>query len=282
MSTLPEKFYKDLLKVALTAAEKAGEYILQNSNRVPTYKYKSRANMVTEIDKTSEAIIVDTILKQFPEHQILAEEGLNQSSKSEFKWIIDPLDGTTNFVHCFPFYAVSIGLEYCGEVILGVVNFPPMKEVFHAISGKGAYLNNKKIRVSSVKRLEEALLATGFPYDITEKFKLNFDLFEIFYQKTQGIRRPGAAAIDLCYVACGRLDGFWEYELNPWDVAAGSIIVKEAGGKVRNIDGSPFTIYDRQILATNGLIEEEMLRVVKEFYTTLPNEILNKIIKREA
>jgi myo-inositol-1(or 4)-monophosphatase len=263
---LTKALEKALFTTALTAAQRAGQYILQHTESSPDYTLKSRANMVTQIDQTSEKIIVDTILKDFPDHQILAEEGLNQAGESEFKWIIDPLDGTTNFVHGFPFYAVSIGLEFEGQIILGVVNFPTFQELFYARAGQGAFLNQRQIRVSHIDKLEQALLATGFPYDLSGKFNLNFDLFKLFYQKTQGIRRPGAAAIDLCYVACGRLDGFWEYELNPWDVAAGSIIVQEAGGKLRNIDGSPFSIYDRQILATNGLIEAEMLQHLDQFF----------------
>jgi len=263
---LTKALEKALFTTALTAAQRAGQYILQHTESSPDYTLKSRANMVTLIDQTSEKIIVDTILKDFPDHQILAEEGLNQAGESEFKWIIDPLDGTTNFVHGFPFYAVSIGLEFEGQIILGVVNFPTFHELFYARAGQGAFLNRRQIRVSQIDKLEQALLATGFPYDLSGKFNLNFDLFKLFYQKTQGIRRPGAAAIDLCYVACGRLDGFWEYELNPWDVAAGSIIVQEAGGKLRNIDGSPFSIYDRQILATNGLIEAEMLQHLDQFF----------------
>lgn len=269
---LTKSLEKALFTTAMTAAQRAGRYILQHSESSPDYTLKSRANMVTLIDRTSEEIIVDTILKNFPDHQILAEEGLNQTGESEFKWIIDPLDGTTNFVHGFPFYAVSIGLEFEGKVILGVVNFPTYKELFYARAGQGAFLNRKQIWVSNIAKLEQSLLATGFPYDLSGKFNLNFDLFRMFYPKTQGIRRPGAAAIDLCYVACGRLDGFWEYELNPWDVAAGSIIVAEAGGRLRNINGSPFSISDRQILATNGLIEKEMLQLLDEFFQNYHNK----------
>ncbi len=262
---LPKSLEKSLFTTALVAAQKAGQYILQNSESNPEYTLKGRANMVTEIDRTAEKIIVETLLQNFPEHQVLSEEGSGQAGNSEFKWIIDPLDGTTNFVHGFPFYAVSIGLEFQGAIILGIVNIPTHNELFYARKGQGAYLNHCPIKVSSVPRLSDSLLATGFPYELSAKFNLNFDLFKMLYQKTQGIRRPGAAAIDLCYVACGRFDGFWEFELNPWDVAAGALIVQEAGGKLINIDGTPFSIYDRQILATNGIIESEMLDFIKEF-----------------
>lgn len=266
---LPKSLEEELFATALDAAQQAGRYILKHNESTPAYTLKSRANMVTLIDRTSEEMIVKTILRRFPDHQILTEEGLNQTCHSDFKWIIDPLDGTTNFVHGFPFYAVSIGLEYQGQIVLGVVNFPTQKELFYARLGQGAYLNQRPIRVSAIERLEQSLLATGFPYDLSERFNLNFDLFKIFYRQSQGIRRPGAAAIDLCYVACGRLDGFWEFELNPWDVAAGSIIVKEAGGSLRNIDGTPFSIYDRQILATNGRIENEMLATIKDYFASI-------------
>jgi len=254
---------KRLSVTALSAARLAGKIQKEKINTALLIDFKGRVNLVTEADRLAEQTIIETIHNHFPDHQILAEESPRIESESEFKWIIDPLDGTTNFVHGFPFFSISIGLEYRRELVLGVVHLPLLAETFTAFRNSGAFLNEKPIQVSKVEKLSASLLATGFPYENNINFQRNFELFRQIYPLTQGVRRAGSAAIDLCYTACGRLDGFWELELNAWDVAAGAIIVSEAGGKVINMDGSPFSVYDRQILATNSLIETELLSIFK-------------------
>ena len=264
-NTLTFSEIQRLFETALSAALSAGELLLSRVNSELNTKYKGRVNLVTSADQDAEQLIIDIIRDSFPAHQILAEERPAVATASEYRWIIDPLDGTTNYVHGLPFYAVSIALEWRGRIIVGVVNIPALHEVFTAIRGQGAYLNKKSILVSTTTQLNNALLATGFPYEQETHFHLNFELFKAFYQKCQGIRRAGSAAIDLCYVACGRFDGFWEYALNPWDVAAGSLIVTEASGKVTNIDRTPFRVDARQILATNGRIMDEMYSIFEQF-----------------
>ncbi len=222
-------------------------------------------NLVTQADKDSERAIVDFIQATFPTHQILAEEeGVHSAQESPYKWIIDPLDGTTNFTHGFPMYNVSIGLEYEGQCIVGVVIDPTRDELFSAVMGQGATLNGQPIRVSQVPQLDQALLVTGFGYDIRENPQNNLKEFRSFALRAQGMRRTGTAAIDLCYVACGRLDGFWELNLNPWDTAAGLVIVQEAGGRVTDYQGAPFSVYQHQLVASNGTIHQEMLGVLRE------------------
>ena len=222
-------------------------------------------NLVTQADKESERAIVEFIQSKFPTHQILAEEeGVHSAQASPYKWIIDPLDGTTNFTHRFPMYNVSIGLEYQGQCIVGVVVDPTREELFSAISGQGAMLNGQSIGVSRVPQLDQALLVTGFGYDIRENPQNNLEEFRNFALRAQGMRRTGTAAIDLCYVACGRLDGFWELNLNPWDTAAGIVIVQEAGGRVTDYQGMPFSVYQNQLVASNGLIHQEMLEVLRD------------------
>ncbi len=264
-NTLAVSEIQRFFETALSAALSAGELLLSRVNSELNTKYKGRVNLVTSADQDAEQLIIDIIRNSFPAHQILAEERPPVATASEYRWIIDPLDGTTNYVHGLPFYAVSIALEWRGRIIVGVVNVPALHEVFTAIHGQGAYLNKKSILVSTTTQLNNALLATGFPYEQETHFHLNFELFKAFYQKCQGIRRAGSAAIDLCYVACGRFDGFWEYALNPWDVAAGSLIVTEASGKVTNIDRTPFRVDARQILATNGRIMDEMYGIFEQF-----------------
>jgi len=255
-----------LFNTALIAAQAAGKYIHAKLNTTLKIDYKGRANMVTQVDCKSEKIITDLIKENFPGHQILAEETSPVNTESPFKWIIDPLDGTTNFIHGFPCFAVSIALEYNGEIIIGIVLDPERNELFSAIKDQGAYMNKQPIHVSRIKNLSASLLSTGFPYELNEHFYKNIELFRAFFEKSQDIRRAGSAAIDLCYVACGRFDGFWEFDLNPWDVAAGALIVSEAGGKLSDFSGGDFSIYEKQVLATNGIIEKEMLDIL--YYLT--------------
>ncbi len=223
---------------------------------------KGRVDLVTDADLASEKYIIKAITAKFPEHSILAEEGSSVDNGSEFKWVVDPLDGTTNFAHNFPFYCVSIGCEYQGEIIAGAIFDPERNEMFEAVKGGGARLNRKVIRVSDKNKLEKSLLATGFPYDIGTSSEDNLKFFRRFIKRARAIRRAGSAALDLAYLACGRFDGFWELKLHPWDSAAGSLIVKEAGGRVTSFDGSKYTIYNKYILASNGRIHRQMINIL--------------------
>jgi myo-inositol-1(or 4)-monophosphatase len=249
----------NIFQTAIVAAQSAGYFIETKLYDNHNIDFKGRANVVTDVDRSAEEIIISMIRESFPDHQILAEETPAINTSSPFKWIIDPLDGTTNFIHGFPAFAVSIAVEYNNDVIIGVVYDPVRKELFSAIKNRGSFLNRKQIKVSNIKTLSESLLATGFPYELQGNFNLNMDIFREMYRNSQGVRRVGSAALDLCYTACGRFDGFWEFDLNPWDIAAGSLIVSEAGGKLSDFSGKDFSIYGKQVLATNGLIELEML-----------------------
>lgn len=246
-------------KVAIRAAYASGLLIKRSVGNISKVSYKGRDNIVTDVDKASEKLIIGMILRAFPDHSILSEESSPIDSGSRYRWVIDPIDGTTNFAHAFPFFCVSIALEEKGRVILGVVYDPMRDEIFIARRGKGATLNGKKIEVSRVGSLGVSFLATGFSYGITRKDR-NISHFRKLLVKTQAIRRAGSAALDLCYVACGRFDGFWEMNLHSWDVAAASLIVEEAKGKVTKFDGKPYSIHDKNILATNGRIHSQMVR----------------------
>jgi myo-inositol-1(or 4)-monophosphatase len=253
-----------MVQVAVEAARVAGKFLKQNVGKIKTIEQKdgSERNLVTEIDKRSEEMIVEMIRKHFPSHEILAEERGSQGS-SKTKWIIDPLDGTTNFTHGLPVFCVSIGIEHDGEIIAGVIYDPNLDEIFTAEKGKGAYLNGRRMRVSQTQTLSKSLLVTGFPYNIAENPNHAVERFVNFLMKAQAVRRMGSAAIDLAYVACGRYDGFWEVALNPWDMAAGMLLVQEAGGTVTDFQGGKFSIYQKEILASNGLIQSEMLTTIK-------------------
>jgi myo-inositol-1(or 4)-monophosphatase len=255
----------DFLTVAIESAKEAGRFLKLNLGKVKNIESKKEEiNLVTEIDKGSEKKIIDFLKSRFPNHSILAEESGETNPGSDFKWIIDPLDGTTNYTHSFPVFCVSIALEFKGEVILGVVYDPNLDELFYAEKGKGAFLNGKRISVSKTDKLIKSMLATGFPYNVKENPDNCIEHFVNFLMEAQAIRRLGSAALDLVYVACGRLDGFWEVNLNPWDTAAGKIIVEEAGGKVTDFYGNDFNIYTKGIVASNGLIHEQMLEVIKK------------------
>ncbi len=225
--------------------------------------FKGEINLVTDVDRDCEALIVAVIREEWPGHDILAEENEYAPSGSGFRWIIDPLDGTTNYAHGFPWFCVSIALEIAGEVRLGVIYHPMMAELFTVVKGEEAFLNGKQLRVSKREPLKSCLLATGFPYDRTRDNENNFTHFENFQMAARAVRRAGAAALDLAYVAAGRLDGYWECKLKPWDVAAGQLLVTEAGGRVTNHAGEAFSVYDHRILASNGLIHGEMVEVLK-------------------
>ena len=225
-------------------------------------EFKGRINPVTNVDLQSERLITRTIAKKFPTHTILTEEGANSTGSAGVRWVIDPLDGTVNFAHGFPVYCVSIGIEIDGRLAGGAVFDPERNELFWAVSGGGAFLNKKRIRVTSESRLERCLMATGFAYDIGTAKRNNLGLFARVAKKVQGVRRPGSAAIDLCWLASGRLDGFWELKLAPWDTAAAKVVVDEAGGKTSRVDGSSHTIFSEDLLATNGRIHRSMINLL--------------------
>jgi len=248
-------------RLAIRTALKSGLFIKNSVGKIWKVYYKGKDNIVTDIDKKAEDIIIKEINSVFPDHSVLSEERKPQIGRSPYKWVIDPIDGTTNFAHAFPFFCVSIALEYSGKVILGVVYDPMRKELFYAEKGKGAYLNNRRINVSKAKRLADSFLATGFSYGPKRKDK-NIKNFSNFLTRTMAIRRAGSAALDLCYVACGRFDGFWEMGLHPWDSAAASLIVTEAKGLVTKFDGSGFTPYDKELLASNGFVHAQMVKIL--------------------
>lgn len=254
-----------LLETAKEAAYEAGEIQLSFLGKVKEITRKSCKNdLVTVADKQSEEKIISIIKTYYPDHNILGEEtGCHNENDSEYLWVVDPLDGTTNFAHNFPHFAVSIGLVKRGKIIMGVVYDPCRNELFWAAEGFGAFLNSEPIKVSATEYLSEALVATGFAPMKADAFEANFEHFKKFMFKTQAIRRPGAAALDICYVACGRLDAFWEMKLNAWDVAAGTCIAREAGGKVTNFDSEDFDIYEKSIIASNGILHNSMKEVIE-------------------
>ncbi len=252
--------------VAIKAAQEAGQILLDWMEKGFTVEFKGIMNLVTDADRAAEQAIIARISTAFPTHPILAEEGGTSSgSDARYKWVIDPLDGTTNYTHAFPAFCVSIGLEIDGSIAVGVVFDPMRKELFVAEKGKGASCNGQAISVSRADTLSDALLVTGFSYDVRQdKTANNFNFFRGFVTRAQGVRRTGTAALDLCYVAAGRFDGFWEMKLAPWDVAAGSLMVTEAGGAINDFAGNPFSIYRDEVLASNGIIQKEMLSVFSD------------------
>jgi myo-inositol-1(or 4)-monophosphatase len=251
--------HRTYLEVAVEAARLAGSYQRHRFTSTLEIDLKGDKNLVTEVDRESERLIVTHLLESFPAHNIVAEEGDYPHGDSPYRWIIDPLDGTTNYAHGFPWFCVSIGLEVADEIVVGVIYNPVHDELFTAIKEEGAYLNGRRLQVSSRSPVRNTLLGTGFPYDCATDPDNNFTHFISFQKAARGIRRAGAAALDLAFVAAGRLDGFWELKLKPWDVAAGILIVREAGGVVSAFDGSPHDIYNHRIVASNGLIHNEMI-----------------------
>ncbi len=251
------------LKEAEGIAKKAGKMLRENINTSAEIFFKGAVDLVTDFDNRAQRMIFDHLSACFPDHDFIGEEGLSKNRGEEFRWIIDPLDGTTNYAHGFPIFCVSIALEWKEEIVLGVVYDPMRREMFSAVKEEGAFLNGKKIQVSSIGDLDKSLVATGFPYDLRESKVNNIDHFNNFVVRVQAIRRCGSAAMDLCYVACSRFDGFWELKLKPWDVAAGALIVKEAGGKISDFKNGELSIFGNEILATNGLIYTQMVEVLQ-------------------
>jgi len=226
--------------------------------------FKGEIDLVTEIDYLSENKIVGFLKEKLPDYDILAEEGGGCDSGSACRWILDPLDGTTNYAHGYPCFCVSLALEYDRKIVWGAVYDPIHEELFSAEAGKGAFLNNERIKVSSTARLDRAMLCTGFPYDVRESADDILNLLEGFLKTAQDIRRDGSAALDLCYVAMGRFDGFWEMKLKPWDVAAGALIVQEAGGSATGFDNALLDLKRGDVLASNLLIHDEMINVIRK------------------
>jgi len=255
-----------VLELALRAAREAGALLLANLGRRIEVSHKGPIDLVTEMDLASEALITNLISTHYPRHSILAEEqgSSGAGDGAEYCWIVDPLDGTTNYAHGYPCFCVSIAVERRGEVVVGVVYDPTRDEMFVAERGAGATLNQRPIRVSDTSPLDSALLVTGFPYSIAEEKFTNLDHFRDFSLAGRAVRRDGSAALDLCYVACGRFDGFWELALRPWDTAAGALIAIEAGGQVSKFDGRAFDIRTPECLATNGRIHDEMIAVLQK------------------
>jgi myo-inositol-1(or 4)-monophosphatase len=252
----------EIERVALRAARAAGRIHLKRMNKISIANKSNVIDLVTEADRESEAAVIDVINRAFPTHAILAEESGASTHTSEHRWIIDPLDGTTNFAHGYPQFCVSIAYERRGRLQSAVIFDAFKKEAFTAHRGKGARLNGKPIRVTRTRALAGALLATGFPYDRRERRRFYLAFWEAFMLRTHGVRRTGSAALDLASVASGRVDAFWEFGLKPWDVAAGALLVEEAGGKVTNMDGTPLDLAGAQILATNKRVHREMTEVI--------------------
>lgn len=246
------------------SARGAGDILLNYYSQDLRMEMKDEINPVTIADTESEKFIIETIQARFPEHSILAEERPEIETESDYLWVIDPLDGTTNYAHQFPLFCVSIALHHKGKPLLGVIYEPLRDEFFYGESGGGATLNDEQISVSDVESLKRAFLTTGFAYDVHSSAEDNVDNFRAFLKRALAIRRGGSAALDLAYVACGRFDGFWEMKLHPWDTAVGILLVEEAGGEVTKFNSEPFSIYDVEILATNGLIHDEMVSVLRE------------------
>lgn len=246
------------------ALDTAGKLIKKASLERQVIEKKTELSLVTETDKRAENEIVRVIKNHFPDHAFLTEES-PPSGDSKSRWIIDPIDGTTNYAHTYPVAAVSIAYENNGTLLAGGVYDPFRDELFSAFKGEGAFLNNTPIKVSETPTLSEALLATGFPYDRRERLDNYLKIIKDFLMIGQGLRRSGAAAIDLCYIACGRLDAYWEFQLNAWDKAAAMLIIDEAGGKTTNYSGEPLTLDHTQNVATNGIIHDEVLKVLEPY-----------------
>ena len=247
---------------AVDLARRSGVLLKEKFNQKHEIHYKGEINLVTEADKKSEDLIIAAISQKFPHHGILSEESPVITGVGKLRWIIDPLDGTTNYAHGYPVFCVSIALENEGTIVLGVIYDPMREEMFVAVRGGGLYLNEKKLRVSDVSDLSRSLLVTGFPYDIRESKDNNLNFFNAMAINVQAIRRAGAAALDLAYLAAGRFDGFWELKLKPWDTAAGCLMVEEAGGVISDIAGSKWHLQSPNLLASYGLIHQQMISVL--------------------
>jgi myo-inositol-1(or 4)-monophosphatase len=250
------------IRFARETAYAAGQTLLKGHRKNIEVSRKGVVNLVTEMDLRSERLIRDAVRKTFPSHSLLAEESFSEDTGSRYRWIVDPLDGTTNYVHGYPVWCVSMALELDGEIVGGVVNDPNRDEMFYGWRGRGAFLNRRRLHVSRQTRLSDALLATGFPYDIRESDLDNLDNFARFYKLCRSVRRGGSAALDLAYTAAGIFDGFWELKLSPWDTAAGKLLVEESGGTVTDLSGGAFDIFGKEIACANSRLLVQMLDVL--------------------
>lgn len=254
----------DFLPFMQELAREAGAVLTSYFGKV-AIEYKGEVDLVTEADRSSERLVVGRIRKEFPGHDLIGEEGSRVETGSDFRWYIDPLDGTTNFAHGYPVFCVSIALEHKGERVAGVIYDPCRDELFAAEKGSGSRLNGKPIQVSKIKRLAESLVSTGFPSHKRHK-NPNIHFYHQITLRSHGVRRAGSAALDLCCVACGRYDGFWEFNLNSWDTAAGVLLVAEAGGRITDFTGGPFDISSKEVLASNSLVHDEFLAEFKNIF----------------
>jgi myo-inositol-1(or 4)-monophosphatase len=245
---------------ACAIVRRTGDLIRRASSEQKAIRYNSEVDLITRFDRRSQAVLLKELRRRFPDFGVLSEEAINIKGSSAIRWVIDPLDGTTNFAHNLPIWALSVGLEMESEIVIGIVYDPTRNELFSAIRHGGAYLNGKRIHVSATRRLEQSLLVTGFPYDVRRSRVNNLDHFARFAVRAQAVRRLGSAALDLCYTACGRFDGYWELKLSPWDQAAGSLILRESGGRITDFKGRPFNFCGNEVLGTNGLIHRQMMR----------------------
>ncbi len=250
----------DYLNAAIEIAREAGALLAELSTQPLEINYKHRSDLVTVADRRSEALIVGRLRERFPDHAIVGEEGSKYQSSTDYCWYVDPLDGTTNYAHGFPVFCVTLGLAYRGEVIAGVVYHPTRNDLYSAERGAGAYLNGNRLQVSRIDKLSESLVGTGFP-PFAANHDLNIQFFFRFTELSHGVRRVGSAALDLCFVAAGHFDGFWELKLNPWDKAAGTLLVSEAGGRVTDVRGGAFNLLGDDVFVSNGLVHDEMLKV---------------------
>ncbi|MFH1853415.1 MAG: inositol monophosphatase family protein [Candidatus Neomarinimicrobiota bacterium] len=262
MTVDPQVHPEELLAVALEAARAAAEIIIAAADLPKAIKFKGATDLVTVTDREAETTITTIIKKHFPEHRILAEESGRWAGTEEYLWVIDPLDGTTNFVHGYPAFAVSIGVLQADRPVCGVIAELPAGHFYSAVRSGGACRDGRPIAVSGNDDLQQALLVTGFGYDHDEHWRKNMVLFRELTDRTQGVRRQGAAAIDLAHVASGKVDGYWEFDLHPWDSAAGILLVEEAGGRVSRMDGKPYSIFDDQLLASNGHLHDTLLDII--------------------
>ncbi len=250
------------LEVAKEAAREAGQVLLDNLGKVKEIEFKAKNSLVTEVDKLSEELIINKIKSNYPSHDVFAEESGRHSESSDHVWLIDPIDGTTNYAHAYPFFSISIALEVNGVVELGLVYDPVKDEMFTAQRGKGAYLNDEPIHVSKSHAIEHCHVCTGFMHEVEWMVEANIRHFGNFIRRARAVRRDGSAALDVCYVACGRFDGFWELGLNPWDTAAAVLILKEAGGSVTTFSGGEYSIYMKEILGTNSIVHAQMIEIL--------------------
>ena len=252
------------LEFAIELAFESGRIQKRYFQKTLSIMHKGEINLVTNVDFECQSRILELLRNNFPDDEVISEEKANAYEAGKNRWIVDPLDGTTNYAHGYPFFCTSIAYEVGGEIIVGVVYNPIMDELFFARKGDGSFLNGERLEVSTIEEIKQALLVTGFPYDVVTNPNNNLNHWTAFIMRAQALRRDGSAGLNLSYVAAGRFDGFWEMRLSPWDMAAGVLIVREAGGTVTSLSGETFSLFSGGVLASNGLIHEQMLDVIRE------------------